>query len=76
MTSHLLFQHWMNNGQPRLKNYWWIIRKWIGFDGLLVTDCLFMEASRVVFLKEFNVFNFGCDVALHSHGELADLEKL
>jgi beta-N-acetylhexosaminidase len=78
MTSHLLF--------PELDTKWPatlsekiignIIRDWIGFDGVLVTDCLFMKAlSGTMPDRIQRCLEVGCDLALHSHGELADLEQ-
>ena len=78
MTSHLLF--------PELDDKWPatlskkiisdIIRDWIGFKGVLVTDCLFMKALSGTMPERIQrCLEVGCDLALHSHGELADLEK-
>jgi len=77
MTSHLLFpaldEQWPATLSEKIIGR--IIRKWIGFDGLLVTDCLFMEAlSGSIPERVQRCLTSGCDVALHSHGELADLE--
>ena len=78
MTSHLLFpaldEQWPATLSEKIIGR--IIRKWIGFDGLLVTDCLFMEAlSGSIPERVKRCLTSGCDVALHSHGELADLER-
>jgi len=78
MTSHLLF--------PELDDKWPatlskkiisdIIRDWIGFEGVLVTDCLFMKALSGTMPERIQrCLEVGCDLALHSHGELADLEE-
>ena len=78
MTSHLLFpaidEQWPATLSEKIIGR--IIRKWIGFNGLLVTDCLFMEAlSGSIPERVQRCLTSGCDVALHSHGELADLER-
>ena len=78
MTSHLLFpaldEQWPATLSEKIIGR--IIRKWIGFDGLLVTDCLFMEAlSGSIPERVQRCLTSGCDVALHSHGELVDLER-
>ena len=78
MTSHLLFpaidEQWPATLSEKIIGR--IIREWIGFNGLLVTDCLFMEAlSGSIPERVQRCLCSGCDVALHSHGELADLER-
>lgn len=55
-----------------------IIRKQIGFDGLLVSDDLFMEALAPygdVPERARKSLEAGCDIALHCHGDVAAREK-
>lgn len=78
MTSHLLFPQldpeWPVTLSPTIISR--VIREWIGFDGLLVTDCLFMKAlSGTVPERVQRCLEAGCDLALHSHGELPELQE-
>ncbi len=77
MTCHLKF--------PQLDPEWpatlssaiiqEVIRDWIGFDGLLVTDCLFMKAlSGTLPERVQQSLEAGCDVALHSHGTVSEMQ--
>ena len=54
-----------------------IIRGWIGFDGLLVSDDLSMEAlDGDIAHRATEALAAGCDVALHCNGEREEMEAL
>lgn len=54
-----------------------VIRGWIGFDGLLFSDDIGMEAlSGTAADRALAVLNGGCDVALHCSGRLAEIEAV
>ena len=50
-----------------------IIRGWIGFDGLLMTDDLSMKALTGGFrARAERAIAAGCDIVLHCNGDLAE----
>ncbi|MNL19639.1 Beta-hexosaminidase [compost metagenome] len=52
-----------------------VIRKDMGYEGVLVSDCIFMESLRGTLPERVKqVLDAGSDVALHSHGDLAESE--
>jgi len=52
-----------------------LIRKDIGFDGVLITDCLTMEALKGTWPERVRAaLDAGYDIALHSQGDLAASE--
>lgn len=54
-----------------------LIRNEIGFDGLLMTDDISMEAlSGSVAERGLAAITAGCDVVLHSNGKLREMEAL
>ena len=54
-----------------------IIRQRIGFDGLLMTDDLGMDALSGDFgRRAADAIAAGCDVALHCSGERAEMEAI
>jgi beta-N-acetylhexosaminidase len=54
-----------------------VIRRAIGFDGLLLTDDLSMQALRgPLGERAAAAFAAGCDVALHCNGRLAEAEEV
>lgn len=54
-----------------------LIREEIGFDGLLMTDDLSMEAlSGTVADRSAAAINAGCDVILHCNGEAAEMQAV
>lgn len=54
-----------------------LIRKKIGFSGLLMTDDLSMKALSGTYAdKTRRALAAGCDVVLHCNGELAELEEV
>ncbi|MGE6786123.1 glycoside hydrolase family 3 N-terminal domain-containing protein [Ensifer adhaerens] len=52
-----------------------VIRNNMGYDGVLVSDCIFMESLRGTLPERVRqVLDAGFDIALHSHGDLAESE--
>lgn len=79
MTGHLLFQAWdpvlPSTQSPFVINE--IIRKRIGFSGLLLTDDLDMEAlSGTVPERAEASVKAGCDIALNCWAKRADMEGI
>jgi beta-N-acetylhexosaminidase len=79
MTAHLLYTAWdterLATLSPTIIND--IIRTRIGFDGLLMSDDLAMEAlSGTLAPRTRAAIEAGCDVALHCSGVLAESEQV
>ncbi len=76
MTGHLLFTAW-DKENPATQSHFIIeeiIRKRIGFDGLLMTDDLDMEAlSGTVPERAERSVAAGCDIALNCWGKMDDM---
>lgn len=76
MTGHLLFTAW-DRVNPSTQSAFVIgevIRKRIGFDGLLLTDDLDMEAlSGTVPERAERAIAAGCDIALNCWARMADM---
>jgi beta-N-acetylhexosaminidase len=54
-----------------------VIRKWIGFRGLLMTDDLSMKAlSGGCAEKTRAALAAGCDIVLHCNGQMAEMEEV
>ena len=54
-----------------------VIRERIGFDGLLMTDDLGMQALTGDFgLRAASAVAAGCDIALHCSGDMAEMESI
>ena len=52
-----------------------VIRKDLGYDGVLISDCIFMNSLTGTMPERVaQVLDAGFDIALHSHGDLADSE--
>ena len=76
MTGHLLFTAWDKHRPATLSPFIIgdIIRKRIGFDGLLLTDDLDMEAlSGSVPERAELAIAAGCDIALNCWAKMADM---
>jgi len=53
-----------------------VIRRRLGFDGVLISDCVFMNSLRgEVHDRVAQVLDGGCDIALHCHGELPEMQR-
>ena len=76
MTGHLVFEAW-DPDHPATQSpivIERIIRQRIGFDGLLLTDDLDMEAlSGTVPERAERAISAGCDIALNCWGRMADM---
>ncbi len=79
MTAHILYPAW-DSAQPATLSPTIIaevIRGDIGFDGLLMTDDIAMQAlTGTVAGRATAALRAGCDVVLHCSGEAADNEAL
>lgn len=54
-----------------------VIREEIGFDGLIMTDDISMEAlSGTVAERTADAITAGCDIVLHCNGKLAEMETV
>lgn len=79
MTAHVLYQaidpERPATTSPRVIAE--VIRGWIGFDGVLVSDDLSMEALEGdVGSRARAALEAGCDLALHCNGEAAEMEAV
>ncbi len=79
MTAHVVYEAY-DCEQPAtlspiiIEN---IIRRHIGFDGLIMTDDLSMKALSGSFgARTRKAFTAGCDVALHCNGKMAEMEMI
>ena len=79
MTGHIRFTAW-DDRNPATQSPFVveeIIRKRIGFGGLLLTDDLDMEAlSGTVPERARRALDAGCDIALNCWGRIADMEGI
>lgn len=52
-----------------------VIRRDMGYDGVLISDCIFMESLRGSLPERVKqVLDAGFDIALHSHGDIIESE--
>ena len=79
MTAHVIYEA-LDPSNPAtlsrkiIKN---VVRKLIGFDGLLMTDDLSMKAlGGTLSEKASKAFSAGCDMLLHCNGVLAEMEEV
>ncbi|MEO0666121.1 MAG: glycoside hydrolase family 3 protein [Pseudomonadota bacterium] len=78
MTGHMIFDA-LDPGVPTTLSSTMIdtLRRDIGFDGLLMTDDLAMEAlSGDVTTRAQSALAAGCDLALHCNGHMDEMERL
>ena len=53
-----------------------VIRGRLGFEGVLISDCVFMNSLQgEVHDRVAQVLDGGCDIALHCHGELPEMQR-
>ena len=76
MTAHIIFSAYDETApattSPIMHR---VIREEIGFDGLLMTDDLSMEAlAGDVHQRCSDALSAGCDLILHCNGEMAEME--
>lgn len=78
MTAHLVFRE-IDPDRPATQSPCMIglIREEIGFDGLLMTDDISMQALEgPVTLRARAALAAGCDLVLHCNGDLAEMQAL
>ncbi|MFP3544231.1 glycoside hydrolase family 3 N-terminal domain-containing protein [Rhizobium sp. SIMBA_035] len=52
-----------------------VIRKDVGYEGVLISDCIFMESLQGTMPERVKqVLDAGFDIALHSHGDIPESE--
>ena len=79
MTAHVLYPYLDQNYCATLSHniIQNIIRERMGFDGLLLSDCLTMKAlSGSMEERGTRALAAGCDVILHSNGNLPEMKSL
>jgi beta-N-acetylhexosaminidase len=79
MTAHVIFEA-LDKDYPAtlsrkiIKN---VVRKLIGFEGLLMTDDLSMKALQGTFKEKSEMaFAAGCDMLLHCNGVMSEMEEV
>jgi beta-N-acetylhexosaminidase len=79
MTAHVVFEaidphHPATLSKRVIKD---VIRKQIGFDGLLMTDDLSMKALSGTFAEKTTAaLAAGCDIVLHCGGDMTEMEQV
>ena len=79
MTAHVVYTAYDKDNPATLskKVIGTVIRKEIGFQGLLMTDDLSMKALTGSYAeKTAGALAAGCDVVLHCNGEMAEMEEV
>ncbi len=79
MTAHVVYTAWDADRPSSLSPtvIGTIIRDRIGFDGLLMSDDIGMQALTGEFgSRAAGVVEAGCDVALHCSGDMAEMESI
>lgn len=79
MTAHIVFEK-LDNDLPATISPFLInevMRKIIGFNGLIMTDDINMHAlSGTVASRAENAIAAGCDIALHCSGDILEMQSL
>jgi beta-N-acetylhexosaminidase len=79
MTAHVVYSAWdaVDCASLSAKVIGEIIRGRIGFDGLLMSDDLGMQALQGDFgARAAGVLKAGCDIALHCSGDMAEMQAV
>ena len=77
MTAHIVFPVIDDLPATTSRKAISMIRENIGFDGLIMTDDISMEAlSGTVAERSAASLSAGCDLVLHCNGEMADMEAV
>jgi beta-N-acetylhexosaminidase len=78
MTGHVVYEVFdAENPATQSRKIVRIIRKQIGFDGLLMTDDLSMKALTGAMADRVSrAIDAGCDMMLHCNGELAEMRAV
>lgn len=74
MTAHIEFTELGNRPATQDPALIWLIREEIGFDGLLMTDDISMEALGGTVAERTSLsIEAGCDVVLHCNGDMPEM---
>ena len=77
MTAHITYSAFDDRPATLSPKMMGLIRDEIGFDGLIMTDDISMEAlSGSVAERSAASLAAGCDLVLHCNGEMADMEAV
>lgn len=77
MTAHIVFAAYDTRPATQSPEMIRVIREDIGFQGLLMTDDLNMQAlSGSLADRTFRSIAAGCDIALHCKGDLAEMQAV
>ena len=77
MTAHIVFPAVDDAPATTSPKAMAMIREDIGFDGLIMTDDISMEAlSGTVAERSVAAIAAGCDLVLHCNGEMADMQAI
>ena len=77
MTAHIVFAAYDTRPATQSREMIRVIREDIGFQGLLMTDDLNMQAlSGSLADRTFRSIEAGCDIALHCKGYLAEMQAV
>lgn len=77
MTAHVVFSAWDDRPATCSPAMIEVIRSTIGFQGLLMSDDLSMQAlSGSIDTRAAQAIAAGCDIALHCNGDLAEMEAV
>ncbi|MCG6857763.1 MAG: beta-N-acetylhexosaminidase [Salaquimonas sp.] len=79
MTAHVVYSGFDPDNPATLspKMIGEIIRGWLGYDGLLMSDDLSMQALSGDFsTRTQSAFAAGCDVVLHCNGSMAEMKAV
>ena len=79
MTAHIIYSGF-DAGHPATQSQQVIeriVRGWIGFDGLLMSDDLSMQAlSGDYAQRALSSFGAGCDIVLHCNGKMEEMSAI
>jgi beta-N-acetylhexosaminidase len=79
MTAHVVYSGFDRDNPATTSRYMvqTIIRGWLGFDGLLMSDDLSMQALSGDFASRTqSAFAAGCDVVLHCNGVMSEMREI
>ena len=78
MTAHIKYSHIdKHNCATNSKEIIKLIRKKIGFNGLIMTDDISMKAIKGdISLKTIKSFTAGCNLVLHCNSKMSEMIKV
>ncbi|MFN7223693.1 MAG: glycoside hydrolase family 3 N-terminal domain-containing protein [Paracoccaceae bacterium] len=77
MTAHIIYSAYDDTPATQSPEMIRVIRNEIGFQGLLITDDLNMQALRGTLAERAAAsMAAGCDIALHCNGDLAEMQAV